>query len=63
MHDLKQTGVKMCYESMSTTPSMSQKVQFKDDCVKFYIKSIPIFENNVISKLKNLVEGAKFEQL
>ena len=33
----------MCYESMSTTPSTTQKVQFKDECIKFYIKSIPIF--------------------
>ena len=53
----------MCNNAMKGHKELDQKIRAKEDCVSFYAKSIPLFEGNVIDKLKSLVHNTDFSEL
>jgi hypothetical protein len=63
MFVVTEKGRTMCCNAMKEQPGLDQKFQIKDECVAFYSKSIPLFEGNVIDKLKSLAQNTNFSEL
>lgn len=53
----------MCNNVMKDHKDLDQKIKSKEECISFYTKSIPLFEGNVIDKLKSLVQNTDFSEL
>lgn len=53
----------MCNNAMKEHKDLDQKILAKEECISFYAKSIPLFEGNVIDKLKSLVHNTDFSEL
>lgn len=53
----------MCGESVRGVDTLAEKTRVKNDCVSFYNKSLDIFQGNVRSKLRSLVDNLDFSQL
>lgn len=53
----------MCSNAMKEHRDLDRKFQLKNECIAFYAKSLPLFEENVVDKLKNLVKNTDFSEL
>lgn len=39
---------------------MKAKMTVKDQCIEFYAKSLPIFKENVLDKLRSVINNTDF---
>lgn len=53
----------MCGESIRGVNSLVDKTRVKNECASFYNKSLDIFQGNIKSKLRSLVDNLDFSQL